>query len=250
MYKKNINIERVRERVNWVLDCYFLLTCSFTSGNKFLYKEAGVPWPPLRWLKPNAHQNGQLHKNGQAAKAYRDGVVNSLTDHEGKPLFGKQIARLVWISTHSTSRTCCMSREAVPLRRGWPVGASHLLPGTHRTRHRERGLLREPCRRAAAVVAIQKDLLQSSGAGAAETWRPFELTAGQLLDSTLRTDRLPWKGWEGLSHIAAVAASACRIPHRIGCPMWACQIHRPANANKIPHCSTSVRSQRGNQLHT
>ena len=95
MYKKNINIERVRERVNWVLDCYFLLTCSFTSGNKFLYKEAGVPWPPLRWLKPNAHQNGQLHKNGQAAKAYRDGVVISLTDHEGKPLFGKQIARLV-----------------------------------------------------------------------------------------------------------------------------------------------------------
>jgi hypothetical protein len=95
-------------------------------------------------------------------------VVISLTDHEGKPRFGKQIAHLVWISTHSRSRAHCMPIEAAPLRTGWPVGAFHSLPGTRRTRRRGRGLPRELCRCAAAVVAVRKDLLQSSEAGAAE----------------------------------------------------------------------------------
>lgn len=104
---------------------------------------------------------------------------------------GTQIAHLVRISTNSTSRKWCMPREAAPLRRGWPVGAFHSPPGTRRTPRQGRGLLQEPCPRAAAVVAVRKDLLQSSRAGAAEPWQPFELTVGKLLGSTLQTDRLP-----------------------------------------------------------
>lgn len=81
----------------------------------------------------------------------------------------------------------------MPLRRGWPVGAFHSLLETRQTQSQGRGWLLEPCSRDAAVAGVQRDLLRSSRAiaGAADPWQPFELTVGELLDSTLRTDRLP-----------------------------------------------------------
>lgn len=138
-----------------------------------------------------------------------------------------------------------MTREVVRrLRRGWSVDAFHLLPGTHRTRRRGRGLLQERRPRDAAVV-VRRDLVQSSwaNAGAVEPWPPFELMVGELLDLIRRRDRLPWMDWEGLIRIAVVAASACRFHHRIGCPMWACQIHHPANGKRLQVICLSIRSE-------
>lgn len=102
------------------------------------------------------------------------------------------IHRLHILCKSVTQSTPYMSREVVRhLRRGWSVDAFHFLPGTHRTQRRGRGLLQERCPRDVAVV-VRKDLLQSSWANAraVEPWLPFELTVGELLDLTRRTDRL------------------------------------------------------------
>lgn len=245
-----------KEWVSWILDCYYLLARSFTSAEspeQISLQTRGCNGPPQKMETSHSKTESYARKAKRPRPMEgRDeaGATWRFPDwwwSDGEKQF--QTRQLLVLHgylqiAHPLCNAKYMSREVVRrLRRGWSVDAFHLLPGMHPTRRRGRGLLLERCPRDAAVV--RRDLLQSSwaNAGAVEPWLPFELTVGELLDLTRRTDRLPWRDWEGLSHIAVVAASACRFHHRIGCPMWACQIHHPANGKRLHVIEFTIRSE-------